>query len=76
MCIYMCVWIYLSVYLSWAKALQEGGGTKGHAMLSMVEDLLGDAVSTEIAFSHFAPFSPHLHLCAGPVTSPFGVIHC
>lgn len=58
MCIYMCVCIYLLVYLSWAKALQEGGGTKGRTVLSMVEDLLGDAVSAEILHFPILPLFP------------------
>lgn len=67
---------YIYIYIFWAKALQEGGGTKACTVLSTGEGLLGDAVSSEVLrFPILPPFFPHLHLCAGPVKSPFGVIH-
>lgn len=74
-CVHAGICVYIYKYLFWAKALREGGGTKGCAMLSTGEGLLGDAVSTEtLHFPLLALFFPHLHLRAGPMKSLFGVI--
>lgn len=60
-----CMQVYISgvfiyIYIFWAKALQEGGGVKGRSTLSMgEEELLGDAVGTEILhFPILPPFFP------------------